>query len=127
MQGMYIMHRMYIFGNLFYFIGQNNVGQNFRHLLKNYDIVLSIVINRLYFIFYSSDMDPSIFYQLENVSSNHPEMKHLLEKGVFSVQGQDRHPVRTATDQRGEQTINRDAKTVGKKISQLIIENLYER
>ena len=41
-------------------------------------------------------------------------MKEYLEKGVFSIQAQDHHPVRTATDQRGEQTINRDAKTVGK-------------
>ena len=31
----------------------------------------------------------------------------------MSVQAQDRHPIRTATDQRGEQTFNRDSKTSG--------------
>jgi hypothetical protein len=37
----------------------------------------------------------------------------MLDKSGLSVQAQDRHPLRTATDQRGEQTINRDAKTAG--------------
>ena len=37
----------------------------------------------------------------------------MLEKPGLSVQAQDRYPVRTALDQRGEQTINRDAKTSG--------------
>ena len=32
------------------------------------------------------------------------------------VQGQEKYPLRTAIDQRGEQTINRDAKTSGKII-----------
>ena len=31
----------------------------------------------------------------------------------MSIQAQDRHPVRTAIDQRGEQTMNQDAKTSG--------------
>ena len=31
----------------------------------------------------------------------------------MSIQGQNRYPVRTAIDQRGEQTINREAKTMG--------------
>ena len=35
----------------------------------------------------------------------------MLKKGGISVQGQDKYPLRTAIDQRGEQTINRDAKT----------------
>ena len=36
----------------------------------------------------------------------------LLDKGL-SVQAQSRYPLRTSIDQRGEQTINRDAKTSG--------------
>ena len=38
---------------------------------------------------------------------------YYLMKGGFSVQAQKSHDVRTATDQRGEQSINRDAKTSG--------------
>ena len=41
-------------------------------------------------------------------------MQEYLEQGIFSVQAQDNHAIRTATDQRGKQSINRDAKTVGK-------------
>ena len=39
--------------------------------------------------------------------------KELLNYYGISVQGQDRYPLRTAVDQRGEQTLNRDAKTSG--------------
>lgn len=42
-------------------------------------------------------------------------MKEYLEQGIFSVQAQENHAVRTPTDQRGEQSINRDAKTVGNR------------
>ena len=42
-----------------------------------------------------------------------PGMVDYLEKGIFSVQAQSNNAIRTATDQRGEQTINKDAKTVG--------------
>ena len=42
-----------------------------------------------------------------------PGMSEYMMKGIFSVQAQERHAFRTSTDQRGEQTINRDAKTVG--------------
>ena len=41
-------------------------------------------------------------------------MQEYLENGIFSVQAQEHHTIRTSTDQRGEQTINKDAKTVGK-------------
>ena len=36
-----------------------------------------------------------------------------MENNCLSVQSQDRYNVRTAVDQRGEQTLNRDAKTTG--------------
>ena len=37
----------------------------------------------------------------------------MLKKAGLSVRGQDKYPLRIAIDQRGEQTINRDAKTSG--------------
>ena len=50
---------------------------------------------------------------LENIEQIYPGLKELLRyKGLF-VQAQDRYKLRTATDQRGEQSINRDAKTTG--------------
>ena len=36
-----------------------------------------------------------------------------MERGFLYIQAQDRYPARTPVDQRGEQTINRDAKTAG--------------
>ena len=39
--------------------------------------------------------------------------KILTDHKCLSVQAQDRYSVRTAKDQRGEQTLNRDAKTTG--------------
>ena len=50
---------------------------------------------------------------LANINLLYPGAEELLEKKGMSVQAQDRYPVRTAVDQRGEQTINRDAKTAG--------------
>ena len=41
-------------------------------------------------------------------------MKPLLDGKGISVKAQNSHFVRTSIDQRGEQTINRDAKTTGK-------------
>ena len=50
---------------------------------------------------------------LKHMEKNYPGLRHMLERSGLSVQAQDRYPVRTAVDQRGEQTINRDAKTTG--------------
>lgn len=50
---------------------------------------------------------------LENIDLLYPDAKQLLSDNGFSVQAQDRYLLRTAVDQRGEQTINRDAKTAG--------------
>ena len=36
-----------------------------------------------------------------------------LVKNGLSIQAQEKYPLTTACDQRGEQTINRDAKTAG--------------
>ena len=51
-----------------------------------------------------------------NIDDQYPGLKNYMEKGGFSIQGQSHHSIRTATDQRGEQTINKDAKISGKFI-----------
>lgn len=50
---------------------------------------------------------------LKQIDDRYEGLKPLLANNGFSVQGQKTHPLRTAIDQRGEQTINRDAKTAG--------------
>ena len=50
---------------------------------------------------------------LRHIETLNPGMKELLMAKGMSVQAQTVHPVRTATDRRGEQTINKDAKTTG--------------
>ena len=53
---------------------------------------------------------------LKNIEKLYPGIRQVLS---ISVQAQDKYPLRTPTDQRGGQTINRDAKTSGgiKKIA----------
>ena len=51
-------------------------------------------------------------YHLETL---YPGMKSLLEGKGISVQAQNSHFLQTSIDQRGEQTINRGAKTTGRK------------
>ena len=48
---------------------------------------------------------------LQKLDDTHPGCKELLKEKGLSVQGQDRYPLRVPIDKRGEQTINRDAKT----------------
>ena len=50
---------------------------------------------------------------LKQIESKYPGLKELLLPCGLSVQAQETYPVRTAIEQRGEQTINRDAKTSG--------------
>ena len=47
---------------------------------------------------------------LENLDITHAGCRELLKYKGLSVQGQEKYPCRVAIDQRGEQTINRDAK-----------------
>ena len=49
--------------------------------------------------------------QLINIESTHPGMENFLKVGGLSVQAQERHAVKMSTDQRREQTINKQAKT----------------
>ena len=50
---------------------------------------------------------------LKCIDKTHPGLKDLLASSGLSVQSQNRYPLRTAIDMRGEQTLNRDAKTSG--------------
>ena len=52
-------------------------------------------------------------HTLKNMEALYPGLKGMLKKTGLSVQAQEQYPMRTAVDQRGEQTINRDAKTAG--------------
>ena len=51
--------------------------------------------------------------RLVSLDRTHPGCKELIEIKGVSVQAQDQCPLRTAFDQRGEQTLNREAKYVG--------------
>ena len=51
--------------------------------------------------------------QLISLDRTHPGCKELIEIKGVSVQAQDQYPLRTAIDQRGEQTLNREGKPVG--------------
>ena len=59
------------------------------------------------------DIDLNYVQVLKQIESKYPGLKEFLLPCGLSVQAQETHPVRTAVDQRGEQTINRDAKTSG--------------
>ena len=50
---------------------------------------------------------------LKTIESNYPRMKEMMKHVGLFVHGQDKYPLRASIDQRGEQTINRDAKTTG--------------
>ena len=50
---------------------------------------------------------------MTNIEENYPGMELDISQKGLSIQAQNNYPVMTAADQRGEQTINRDAKTLG--------------
>ena len=78
------------------------------HELK-YLLPFCFVLNKQNYARYRS------FYvhSLENLDNTHPGCGELIQEKGLSVQAQDRYPARTPIDQRGEQIINRDAKTAG--------------
>ena len=51
--------------------------------------------------------------QLKSLESTHPGLREMLQRQGLSFQAQDKYPLRTVVDQRGEQTKNRNAKTAG--------------
>ena len=57
---------------------------------------------------------------LKNVQKNYPRLKELMRSTGMSAQGQDRYAHRTAIDQRGKKTINRNAKYKNMAILQLL-------
>ena len=50
-------------------------------------------------------------YIFVNMEQFYPGLKELISRKRLSVKGQEKYPLSTAIDQRGERTINRDAKT----------------
>ena len=53
------------------------------------------------------------FNNLVNIDLIYPGLRDLLQNKGMSIQAQESYPSRTSIDQRGEQTINKDAKTAG--------------
>jgi hypothetical protein len=53
---------------------------------------------------------------IDEMAETNPEQYNLLVENGLSVQAQDQYPLGTAADQRGEQTINKDAKTAGMSV-----------
>ena len=51
---------------------------------------------------------------MTNLDKYYPGMEALISQNGLSIQAQESHQLMTASGQRGEQTINRDAKTLGK-------------
>ena len=48
---------------------------------------------------------------MKEIDDRYPGLKPLLQSNGLSVQAQTAYPIQTSIDQRGEQSINRDAKT----------------
>ena len=73
-------------------------------------IPVYFVFNRINYARYGS----YYVFTLIHMETLYPGLRNLLDEFGISVQGQESFPLRTAVDQREEQTINRDAKTSGK-------------
>ena len=58
---------------------------------------------------------------LLNMEVTYPWLKKLLGERGISFQGQYRYPLKTSVNQRGEQTINKNAKTAGLFLSQYLL------
>ena len=69
-----------------------------------------------YFVFNKTNYARYGSYYLETlktIENRYPGMKVMMKHVGYFVQGQDKYPLRTSIDQRGEQAMNRDAKTTG--------------
>ena len=51
--------------------------------------------------------------KLSNISKDYPGLETFLKDRGLTVEAQSNHSIRTATDQRREQTNNKDARTAG--------------
>ena len=76
------------------------------------------VFNKINYVRYGS------YYVFTLIHREAPGLRNLLDAFGISVQPQESFPLRTAVDQRGEQTINRDAKTNGKKSYNILTMNV---
>ena len=57
----------------------------------------------------------SYYYEvMTNLDKYYPGMEAVISQNGLLIQAQESHQLMTASDQRGEQTINRDAKILGK-------------
>ena len=63
---------------------------------------------------------------LLNMEATYPWLKMLLGERRISVQGQHRYPLKTSVNQRGEQTISKNAKTAGLFLSQYLLNMAYQ-
>ena len=59
---------------------------------------------------------------LMNIEEKYPGMTEFFRIGGISAQAQTKHAIRTATDQRGEQNINEDAKVILFKVVRIQIQ-----
>ena len=77
-----------------------------------------------YFVFNKTNYSRLGTYYVQSmmqIDERYPGLKDLLVNHGLSVQAQVIHPLRTSIDQRGEQTINKDAKTAGRPPSSLLM------
>lgn len=89
-------------------VQENNVDMIINAWLKL--LPMHFALNKINYARYGS----YYVYTLTNMEHLYPGLRDLIDKGGLSVQAQDSYPLRTSIDRRGEQTINRDAKTSGK-------------
>jgi hypothetical protein len=89
-------------------VQENNVDMIINAWLKL--LPMYFALNKINYARYGS----YYVYTLINMEHLYPGLRDLIDKEGLSVQAQDLCPLRTSIDQRGEQTINRDAKTSGK-------------
>ena len=82
----------------------------------SFNVLHTIYGLSFYFVFNKTNYARYGSYYLETlktIENSYPGMKEFMKRTGSSVHGQDEYPLRTSIDQRGEQTINRDAKATG--------------
>ncbi|XP_066933544.1 uncharacterized protein [Clytia hemisphaerica] len=87
---------------------QENDWKSLMHCWKEF-LPMYFILNKRNYARYGA-----YYYEnMTNLKSNYPGAENDLSLNGISVQAQSNYPIMTAADQRGEQTINRDAKTTG--------------
>ena len=75
----------------------------------SYFIPYYFILNKTHYARYGS----YYLQVMKGIDSTHPSAKEMLKLKSLSVQAKDKYVLRTAIDQKEEQTINRDAKVAG--------------